>query len=90
MRLTTAEKVYLGHFVQAHRDMQVTWQSFFMGEEELQAVASLHRRGLVTMEPDYEGHYVNLSEEAHAWLVKHAKECHDLWLLEYTKAKAVL
>lgn len=73
MRLTPEEKKYLANFVWS--DGQIKHASFFMGEEELQEVASLHRRGFVTLEPDYEGHNVCLTDAGRKWLEKHKDEC---------------
>ena len=68
-RLTQEEKIYLGQMggIGGESFLGRIW---FLGQEELQTVARLSRKGVVELEPDEEGYYVVVRNEYRAWVEK--------------------
>lgn len=76
MRLTLEEKEYLGGMC----SLVGNWEGYrwFM-EEDLQIVARLNRRGIVVLDPDYEGFNVMYKGDR-AFAERHFSEWRSLYL----------
>jgi len=85
MKLTKEEKIFIGRMGTGGESFKgKTW---FMGQEELQVVASLARKGIVALVDDYEGHEVVVVREHYSWLEKKYPQFFQMWLVWYQNKK---